>query len=139
MSSTHESTTLTVRIDRPPRDVFNYVRNPENLPRWATSFCRSAHRLAGEWMIDTISGPAMIRFLADNPLGVLDHLLRTAAGEEIYVPMRVIANGSGSEVIFTLFRLPGMSDEKFAADAEMVRKDLQNLKAELERPESSAA
>ena len=139
MSSTYESTILTVCIDCPPRQVFDYVRNPANLPRWATAFCRSAHRLAGDWMIDTVSGPAMIYFAPDNEFGVLDHRLRTAAGDEVYVPMRVIANGTGSEVQFTLFRLPGMSDEKFAADAAMVRKDLQSLKAVLEQPEATAA
>ncbi len=46
--------------------------------------------------------------------------------------MRVVANGAGSEIIFTLFRLPGISDEKFAADAEWVRRDLNTLKALLE-------
>jgi hypothetical protein len=40
--------------------------------------------------------------------------------------MRVIANGTGSEVLFTLFRLPDMTVEAFARDAEWV-----------ERPESA--
>jgi len=39
------------------------------------------------------------------------------AGAEIYTPMRIVENGEGAEVLFTLFRQPGMSDEKFAADA----------------------
>jgi hypothetical protein len=52
---------------------------------------------------------------------------------EIYVPLRVVANGdAGSEVLLTLFRRPGMSDEKFAADAEWVLSDLRKLKALLE-------
>ena len=39
---------------------------------------------------------------------------------------------TGSEVIFTLFRLPGMTDEAFARDAEWVERDLRALKALLE-------
>jgi len=38
-------------------------------------------------------------------------------GVEVYVPIRVLPNGSGSTVLFTLFQLPGMSDEKYAEDA----------------------
>jgi hypothetical protein len=46
--------------------------------------------------------------------------------------MRVIANGAGSELIFTLFRLADMSDEKYAEDAEWVMRDLNALKQLLE-------
>jgi hypothetical protein len=49
--------------------------------------------------------------------------------------MRVVANGSGSEVLFTLFHSPGMSEEAFAADAGMVERDLRGLKSRLERGE----
>jgi hypothetical protein len=46
--------------------------------------------------------------------------------------MRILSNGTGSEVLFTLFRLPEMSDEKFAQDAEWVKRDLDALKNLLE-------
>jgi hypothetical protein len=38
-----------------------------------------------------------------------------------------VANGAGSEVLFTLYQAPGMSDEQFAADAKTVQTDLGNL------------
>ncbi len=44
----------------------------------------------------------------------------------------MVANGSGSEVSFTLFRLPGVADEEFEADAAQVELDLKALKALLE-------
>ena len=40
--------------------------------------------------------------------------------------------GTGTEVQFTLFRVPGMNDEKFAADADWVVRDLNKLKELLE-------
>jgi hypothetical protein len=58
----------------------------------------------------------------------MDHHVDIGSGPEIYVPLRIIANGDGSEVLLTLFRQPGMSDEKFAADAEWVDRDLAALK-----------
>ncbi len=47
--------------------------------------------------------------------------------------MRVIADGPGCEVVFTLRRRPGTSDEEFRRDAEAVSADLTGLKRVLER------
>jgi hypothetical protein len=54
------------------------------------------------------------------------------SGVEVYIPMRVVANGEGSEVIFTLFRTPGMSDESLERDIDWVTGDLATLKELLE-------
>jgi hypothetical protein len=44
-----------------------------------------------------------------------------------------VPNGSGSELTFTLFRQPAMTDQKFQEDAEWVLRDLTKLKAVLEK------
>jgi hypothetical protein len=44
----------------------------------------------------------------------------------------VLPNGAGSEIVFTLFRRPGVSAAQFAQDAEAVEKDLHTLKRLLE-------
>lgn len=74
-----------------------------------------------------------IRFVAHSGLGVLDHYVKLPNGMEILNPMRVLANGAGSEVLFTVFQQDGMSDEQFAQDAGMVERDLITLKSVLER------
>lgn len=73
-----------------------------------------------------------VRFAEKNRFGVLDHYVNPVPDVEVYVPMRVLANGSGSEVMFTLFRMPEMTDDKFAEDAAMVEQDLNTLKTVLE-------
>lgn len=40
----------------------------------------------------------------------------------------MIANGEGAEVMLTLFRQPGMTDEDFARDAKWITRDLPALK-----------
>lgn len=50
----------------------------------------------------------------------------------VHVPLRVIQNGDGAEVMRTLFRQPGMDDERFAA-AKWINRDLKVLKALVER------
>jgi hypothetical protein len=135
MSAPRESRTLNVSIDRLPGDVYRFAANPENLSRWAAGLGRSARKEADGWVVETLLGDVRLRFEPENTLGVLDHYVMLPGEVEVYVPMRVLANGSGSEVVFTLFRLPGMTDEQYAADATAVQKDLQTLKRVLEEEE----
>ncbi len=128
-----ESQTLSITIACPPRKVYEFVSNPENLSRWAAGLGRSVRKSGTGWIVDTSQGPAQIRFADKNDFGVLDHYVKLTSGVEVYVPMRVVPNGSGSEVIFTLFKTPEMSDKQFAEDAGMVERDLKTLKSILER------
>lgn len=54
------------------------------------------------------------------------------SGVVVHNPMRVVANGDGSEFLFTLLRQPGMSDQQFADDQQAVENDLASLKARME-------
>jgi len=124
--------TLSVSIACPPARVYAFVRRPENLPRWASGLGTSIRHTGDGWVLDTADGPLGFRFVADNDVGVLDHVVTLASGESILNPMRVVSNGEGSEVSFTLFELPGMTAEAFAADAATVEGDLRTLKRVLE-------
>jgi len=129
----YPSRTLTVSIACDPRRVYAFVSNPENLPTWAQGLCRSVRKSETGWIVETPQGPMAIRFAPENDLGVVDHFVSPAPGTEVYVPMRVVPNGSGSAVLVTLFRLPDMSDEQYAEDARLVERDLETLKTVLER------
>jgi len=124
----YPTTHISVQISREPAVVYAYVADLNNLPRWAATFCRSIRREGEQWVMETSLGMMAIRLAPENSFGVLDHYLTPPGGETLSVPMRVVANGSGSEVIFTLFRLPGVREEEYAADAALVRKDLDSLK-----------
>lgn len=126
------SRTITCSINQPPSRVYKFASNPESLPYWVRSFCLSVRRSGDEWEMETPSGWVGIRFVPANEFGVLDHVVTLPDGQSILNPMRVVANGEGSEIMFTLFQLPGMSDEQFAKDAQMVEGDLRSLKAVLE-------
>jgi hypothetical protein len=134
MATMHQSRNLSVSINRDAGDVYNFISVPENFRLWASGLGKALQKVNGEWVAETPEGPVKVRFSERNELGVLDHWVSPKPGLQIYIPMRVIPNGSGSELIFTLFRLPDMSDEKFAADAEWVMRDLSSLKNLLESP-----
>jgi hypothetical protein len=71
-------------------------------------------------------------FAPRNDFGVLDHDVTLPSGETVYNPLRVIRDGAGCEVVFTLRKGPEMSEESFERDADAVAKDLATLKALLE-------
>jgi uncharacterized protein YndB with AHSA1/START domain len=125
---------VSVTIDRAPGDVYAFVANPENLPRWAAGLSSGIRRVAGEWIADSPMGPVKVRFAAPNAVGVLDHDVVLPSGEVVHNPLRVVPNGSASEVTFTLFQRPGMTQQQFVADAVAVRRDLATLKQLLEAP-----
>lgn len=132
MAATLQSRTLSIPIQCPPGRVYEFASNPENLPQWAAGLCKSVRKTESGWIVETPQGPMGVRFVEKNPFGVLDHYVNVAPDVEVYVPMRVLANGSGSELVFTLFRQPDMSDADFARDAESVERDLGTLKCLME-------
>jgi hypothetical protein len=139
MSMTHQVRHISVSIDRPPDEVYSFVSNPENLPKWATGLGGSIKEVNGEWIADAPMGKVKIKVAEENKFGILDHEVVLESGVTINNPMRVIANGKGSEIFFTLIRQPGVSDEKFAQDAQWVEKDLKILKGLLEKgPENES-
>ena len=126
------SHTITCSINCPPIDVYRFASNPENLPRWVKSFCLSVEDDGNGWQMETPTGWVGIRFVPANEFGILDHIVQLPDGQSLLNPMRVVPNGEGCEIMFTLFQLPEMDDEQFARDAEMVMADLKTLKAVME-------
>lgn len=105
---------------------------PANLPEWAPGLARSIEQVDGRWVADSPMGPVVVAFVARNDHGVLDHEVTLPSGETVLNPMRVLADGHGSEVVFTVRSRAGMSDEDLAHDVEAVATDLAALKRVLE-------
>jgi hypothetical protein len=128
----HPVTFLSVSIARPADAVYAFVADPTNVPRWAEGLAGAVRRVGDDWIAESPMGTIKLRFADPNPHGVLDHAVTLPDGTVVLNPMRVVPNGDGAEVTFTLFRQPGVTDDAFAADAAQVRKDLNRLKAVLE-------
>ncbi|WP_203817861.1 SRPBCC family protein [Paractinoplanes ferrugineus] len=121
------------RIDRPADDVYAYVSNPENLPTWAHGLGENVTRIDGAWFVEIPDGLVKVVFAPANDVGVLDHVATFPGGESFLNPLRVVPYGDGCEIVFSVRRAPGTSDEDFARDTGLVAADLARLKALLER------
>jgi len=129
---TMNATTIHAVIERASEEIYAFVADPRNMPKWAPNFGH-AIALSGEhWIMETRDGPCEVRFAKPNQLGVLDHWVITPDGKEFYNPMRVIENGDASLISFTLFQQTLWTEERLASDAALVEADLQRLKGLVE-------
>lgn len=126
--------TVSVEIAVPTETVYRCVRDPEQLPLWAAGICKSVTVKDGVWHVDTGTelGTVLLEFCTDNSFGVLDHAVTLPDGVSVLNPMRVLVNGEGSELLFTVFQTAGMSDETFVRDVQAVTRDLKTIKTLLE-------
>lgn len=128
-----QSRYVAASIDRSAEDAYRFTSDPRNLPEWAAGLAGRIERVGDEWHADSPLGRVKVRFAPANALGVLDHDVTLPSGDTVHNPMRVMPNGSGSEVVFVLFRRPGVSEQDFERDAQAVTRDLETLKGLLER------
>src|SRR3546814_21067911 len=99
------ASTYSRSIDREWRSLYDLIWRPEFFPRWASGLSKAGLRQDGDgWLAEGTEGPIRIRFTPHNDYGVMDHVVETGDGNEVHVPMRVVRNGHGAEVLLTLYR-----------------------------------
>ncbi|MHB1110220.1 MAG: hypothetical protein ACYCZU_07895 [Devosia sp.] len=124
---------ISLSIERPVKDVFRFLIEPRNFMQWASvTGLRFEHLGGRDWLADTAAGPRIIRFIEPNDYGVVDHAVFPEDEAPVFGPMRVVANGEGTLLVYTFFRRPGLSDEKFESTVEWITTDLMMLKTVLE-------
>jgi hypothetical protein len=131
-TTTRRSDTRAIGIPAPASEVFAFIADPENLPRWAVGFCRSIRRddsAADRWIASTPQGDVAIRYVADQALGVIDFYFSPAANVETAAFSRVLPNAAGAEYVFTQFQETGMTDHVFDAQVLALREELQVLRS----------
>jgi uncharacterized protein YndB with AHSA1/START domain len=124
---------VSIAIRRSPEDVYAFTSEPRNLPLWAAGLAGSdLVKHGAEWICDSPMGRIVLKFAPPNSYGVMDHDVTLSTGEVFHNPLRVLPNHRGSEVVFTLYRRPEMTEESFAKDGAQIKKDLLKLKELLE-------
>jgi hypothetical protein len=126
-----ESRHVSIWIDVAPEVVYEFAADPQTWPRWAAGLAKGGLRQSADgWVADSPMGTVTVEFAPTNAFGVLDHVVRMPSGEQVYNPFRVVPAGmaeAACEVVFSVRRRRGMSDEEFDADAAAVAADLATL------------
>jgi hypothetical protein len=124
---------ISISINPSAVQLYEFASNPENLPKWATGLSSSIKKVNEDWIAEAPMGRVKVKFAATNQFGVLDHEVTLPSGVKFYNPMRVFPNNDGSELVFTLYRRPEVSDQEFEEDAQVVENYLAKLKTLLEK------
>jgi hypothetical protein len=134
MSKLFEVVNVSVSIARSRDEVYAFASDGANMPKWATGLAgESMRKVDGEWIAEGPLGTVKVKFVPRNDFGVLDHDVHLPSGDVVHNPVRIIPNGDGCTVIFTLLKLPGVTKEKLDEDTTWVEKDLTKLKELLEK------
>ncbi len=130
----HASEVIKVAIERPYGEVYAFLVDPRNFPRWAANPDSVIEPLGGnDYRVDLPMGRRVIRFTPRNDFGVLDYeIFHEGRSIGPKVPVRLYANGDGCDLVLFWLQRPGVSDAQFRSDAEWVRSDLTRLKTLLE-------
>ena len=123
---------LSQTIACPWQQAYDYLCVPEHFCQWASGLASGLQQIDGQWIATTPQGQVRLQFSPENAYGVLDHWVHISPQAVVYVPLRLVANGAGCELILSLFRQPGMSEAHFEADTQWVIRDLLAAKQLLE-------
>jgi hypothetical protein len=123
---------LSIVIARPSGEVYDYASDPANLREWAAGLGGSIERVGARWFAESPIDNVTVSIADRNLFGVLDHYVTLPSNETVYNPVRVLPHGENCEVVFTLRRAAGTTNDDFAADEAAVLADLAKLKRVLE-------
>ena len=122
--------TVTTVLDAPQSEVFDYMADIENLPRWATEFARKLKRDDDGYRVVNGLGEFCFEIRADRPTGVIDMLAGPDRDSMTVFPTRAVALPDGrTAYTFTMFQTPGMPDELFDAQHASLRREFTNIEA----------
>ena len=97
-----------------PTTLFSLLSKEENLPQWATLFCKGIRREGEHHIITTPGGELYFSIDADPKAGTIDMSAGPNPDQMWAGPHRVASdNMGGSLFVFTYIQAPGQPDEEF--------------------------
>lgn len=129
-----KTSTHTLPLKASKADAFAFLSKIENLPKWATEFCKGLKTdERGRHKVITPGGEIFFKIDADEKTGTVDMFGGPTEEQMAYWPARVVDRpGSGSLFIFTAMQYPGMTDEGFARQCESLKQEFAHIAAQVD-------
>lgn len=126
-----KSRTATLVVNAPKETVFTYLSDVNNLPKWATIFCKELKFVNGKNKIITPMGELFFEITSDRKTGVIDMFAGHTERQMDIFPVRVLdMPGGASIIIFTMIQTPGINDEQFQIQYDSLLMEFEILKKE---------
>ncbi|MDZ5621750.1 SRPBCC family protein [Nocardioides bizhenqiangii] len=131
--TSRRSATRAAHIPSAPSAVTDYLADPRNLREWAPDFAESVTEQAGLWQVSKGTGSRMVRVRTAPGLGVVDFVSADDSGLGAF--LRVLPDGLGSHVTFTIVFPAGTPEQAILAEMEGVDRELRALQSVLAGPD----
>ncbi|MGQ0772099.1 MAG: SRPBCC family protein [Nitrososphaerota archaeon] len=125
MNSVTESCVVSASKDQ----VFGFLSNIENLPKWSTQFVKKIIKANGKLKALTPIGKVLIRLEADQKTGTIDIYAGSTEKQMTGAFLRVVQlSASSTGVIFTFFQYPDIDDKTWQVFCEWIKIEVGNIK-----------
>ncbi len=121
----------SVSIDLPAEEVFNFIADPSNLPKWTTAFKSADNKSA---LLVTPTGKMKIGLTtkASKEIGTIDWYMKMPDGSVGKAFSRVVENADGKSIYSFILLAPPVPIEKLEGTLReqevILEKELKNLK-----------
>lgn len=123
------SVTETCVVNVPRDNVFEFLSNIENIPKWATKFVKKLTLVDDKYKALTPIGEVFIRLDTDKKVGLID--IYAGPTEDNMTPayMRIISLPDNSTaVMFTFFQYDSAPDAIWKIFCEWIKIEVENIK-----------
>ncbi|MHB8602127.1 MAG: hypothetical protein ACYC6W_09005 [Nitrosotalea sp.] len=123
------SVTETCVVSVPRDNVFEFLSNIENIPKWATKFVKKLSLVDGKYKALTPVGEVFIRLDADQKTGLIDIYAGPTEKDMTPAYMRIISlPGSSTAVMFTFFQYDSTPDTVWDIFCQWIKIEVENIK-----------
>jgi uncharacterized protein YndB with AHSA1/START domain len=126
-SSVQRSETRTISIRANPSAVFDLLSDASAFPRWAPAFAPAIRPDGDHWIVERDGSEARIAVRVSRDSGTVDILRAERPTSGAF--MRVLPNGEGSELLFTLFFPAGTDEQAVVAQMTTVEQELEAVRS----------
>jgi hypothetical protein len=115
--------TRSITIAAPPSAVLDYVGDARTLPAWAPGFAQSVAPEDGHWRINDAF---LVDVVVSREQGTVDIVSTENPRRGVFT--RVLANGDGSEYLFTQFFPDGTPEADIERQVSVVEGELRTIR-----------
>lgn len=129
-----KTVTKTARYNVPPATLYGFLNKEENLPKWATAYCKTIKKSDDGYKIMTPAGELFLAYDCNEAAGTIN--IKTGPRKDMMWcwPTRVASdNGAGSLFIFTAVQMPDQPDTEFDGQMAALGKELENIRQIVEQ------
>jgi hypothetical protein len=123
------SVTESCVVESPKDEVFGFLSNVENLPKWSTQFIQKVMLVDDKYKAITPVGEVFLRYETDRDTGVIDIYAGPTEKQMTCAFLRVVSfSQNSSGVTFTFFQYPDVDDSIWEIFCAWIKIEVGNIK-----------